>query len=134
MPTITVNSNSLPGSSDLVLQRGNTLLLTATVTGKSYTGYTLTAQVRDQISSRELFPITAVLDNVTSGNSTIIISKSASQMYVRPGIYDWALVAMDGDDWAAETIVKGTIRIENNIAWTNAEYLEDEGGNVIVTN
>lgn len=134
MPTLTVNSNSLPGSSDLVLQRGNTLLLTVTVTGKDYTGYTLTAQVRDQTSSRELFPITAVLSTVASGNSTIIISKSASQMYVRPGTYDWALVAMDGDDWAAETIVKGTIRIENNIAWTNAEYLEDEGGNAIITN
>lgn len=134
MPTLTVNSNSLPGSSDLVLQRGNTLLLTVTVTGKDYTGYTLTAQVRDQISSRELFPITAVLSTVSSGNSTIIISKSASQMYVRPGTYDWALVAMDGDDWAAETIVKGTIRIENNIAWTNAEYVVDEGGNAIITN
>lgn len=134
MPTLTVNSNSLPGSSDLVLQRGNTLLLTVTVTGKDYTGYTLTAQVRDQISSRELFPITAVLSTVASGNSTIIISKSASQMYVRPGTYDWALVAMDGDDWAAETIVKGTIRIENNIAWTNAEYVVDEGGNAIITN
>ena len=134
MPTLTVNSNSLPGSSDLVLQRGNTLLLTVTVTGKDYTGYTLTAQVRDQISSRELFPITAVLSTVASGNSTITISKSASQMYVRPGTYDWALVAMDGDDWAAETIVKGTIRIENNIAWTNTEYLVDEGGNAIITN
>lgn len=55
-------------------------------------------------------------------------------MYVRPGTYDWALVAMDGDDWAAETIVKGTIRIENNIAWTNAEYVVDEGGNAIITN
>jgi hypothetical protein len=113
---------------DITCKRGDTFSAAFTFTGRVYTNYSFRCEVRDIITRRLILQYTPIL----SGTNVITLNKSASQLAVPAGTYNYDIALIDPDGDVDIDIVKGRFTITDDVSNNTANVLLDENGDPIL--
>lgn len=113
---------------DITCKRGDTFSASFTFTGKDYSGYSFRCEVRDIFTRRLILEYTPIL----SGTNIITLNKSASQLAVPAGTYNYDIALIDPDGIVDIDIVKGKFVISDDVSNNTANVLLDETGQPIL--
>ena len=126
-----ITISETPYEHDISVRRGDTLRIEFLLEDVDYTGYTFKCEVRDRITKRHIMTMTPIFEGYASGDSTISLSKSATQTDVRAGSYMYDIAAIDELDQDYD-IIYGLMNISDDVTLNIPNLLEDDDGGIIV--
>ena len=126
-----ITISETPYEHDISVRRGDTLRVEFLLEDVDYTGYTFKCEVRDRITKRHIMTMTPIFEGYAAGDSTISLSKSATQTDVRAGSYMYDIAAIDELDQDYD-IIYGLMNISDDVTLNIPNLLEDDDGGIIV--